>query len=126
MVNQGDIIWLDFDPQSGHEQGGRRPALVVSNEEFNRISDEAMVCPITRRDKGYPFQVRLDARTVTGGVIKCDQLKTLDLHSRNYTFVERLPDDILSEVLDLVRGFLEKDGAPLVVTPPCAVGSPPL
>jgi hypothetical protein len=73
MVKQGDIIWLDFDPQAGHEQRGRRPALIVSNQSFNNFSKLAIVCPITSRDKDHPFHIKLDDRTKTSGVILCDQ-----------------------------------------------------
>lgn len=69
IFEQGDIIYMDFDPQSGHEQKGRRLALVVSNNLFNRISSLTMVCPITHTDRGHPLHVRLDSRTKTDGVI---------------------------------------------------------
>jgi mRNA interferase MazF len=107
MVRQGFLIWLDFDPQIGHEQKGRRPALVVSNETFNIFSKMAIVCPITNTDKDYPFHVRLDGRTKTTGVILSDQVKTVDLSARNYEFIESVPDDILLEVIDIINGFIE-------------------
>ena len=71
IFEQGDIVYLDFDPQSGHEQKGRRPALVISNNLFNRVSSLTMVCPITHTDRGHPFHLRLDERTKTDGVILC-------------------------------------------------------
>ena len=107
MVKQGDIIWLDFDPQIGHEQKGRRPALVVSNETFNRFSNLAIVCPITNTNKEYPFHVKLDERTKTTGVILSDQARTLDIKARNYEFIEKTSDDILFEVIDIIGGFIE-------------------
>ena len=107
MVNQGDIIWLDFDPQAGHEQKGRRPALVVSNETFNNFSNLAIVCPITNTHKNYPFHIKLDNRTKTTGVILCDQARTLDIKARNYELIETVPADILFEVVDIVSGFIE-------------------
>ena len=82
IFEQGDIVYLDFDPQSGHEQKGRRPALVISNNLFNRVSSLTMVCPITHTDRGHPFHLRLDERTRTDGVILCDQARMLDLNSR--------------------------------------------
>ena len=109
MVKQGAIIWLDFDPQIGHEQKGRRPALVVSNETFNRFSNLAVVSPITNTDKSFPFHVKLDERTKTTGVILSDQARTLDIKARNYEFIENVPDDILSEVIDIISGFIEKE-----------------
>jgi mRNA interferase MazF len=107
MVKQGYIIWLDFDPQTGHEQRGRRPALVVSNKTFNNFSNLAIVCPITNTKKGYPFHVKLDERTKTRGVILADQSRTLDINARKYEFIEKIPDDILMEVVDIINGFLE-------------------
>jgi mRNA interferase MazF len=107
MVKQGYIIWLDFDPQIGHEQKGRRPALVESNGTFNNFSCLAIVCPITNKDKEHPFHVKLDGRTKTTGVILSDQARTLDINARNYEFIERIPDDILLEVIDIINGFIE-------------------
>lgn len=104
---QGDIVYLDFDPQAGHEQKDRRPALVISNNLFNRVSSLTMVCPITHTDRGHPFHLRLDERTRTDGVILCDQARMLDLNSRHASFVERAPEDISSEAVDMVIGFLE-------------------
>ena len=72
VFEQGDIVYLDFDPQAGHEQRGRRPALVVSNNLFNRVSSLTMVCPITHTDKGHPFHIRLDDTTKTDGVVLCE------------------------------------------------------
>ncbi|GHV57058.1 mRNA-degrading endonuclease [Spirochaetia bacterium] len=107
MVKQGDIIWLDFYPQAGHEQRGRRPALIVSNESFNNFSKLAIVCPITNRDKDHPFHIKLDNRTKTTGVILCDQVRTLDINARNFEYIEHVTDDILFDVLDIVNGFIE-------------------
>jgi len=109
MVKQGDIIWLDFDPQIGYEQKGRRPALVVSNKTFNNFSKLAIVCPITNTNKDYPFHVKLDERTKTTGVILSDQARTLDINARNYEFIEKVPDDILWDVIDIISGFVEID-----------------
>ncbi len=107
IFEQGDIVYLNFDPQAGHEQRGRRPALVVSNNLFNRVNSMTMVCPITHTDRGSPFQVRLDERTKTDGVVMCDQARMLDLNSRGASFEEKAPADILAEAVDLIIGFLE-------------------
>ena len=107
-AEQCDIIWLDFDPQAGHEQKGRRPALVISNNTLNDfLRNGAMLCPITNTDKGIPIQVKLDERTKTNGVIMCDQAKILDLRQRNAEFIEKAPTDIIFEVADIVSGFVE-------------------
>ena len=107
VFEQGDIVYLDFDPQAGHEQKGRRPALVVSNNLFNRVSSLTMVCPITHTDRNHPFHVRLDERTKTDGVILCDQARMLDLQSRNASFEEKAPEDIVADAVDLIIGFVE-------------------
>ena len=104
---QGDIVYLDFDPQAGHEQKGRRPALVVSNNLFNRVSSLTMVCPITHTDRGHPLHIRLDSRTKTDGVIMCDQARMLDLNSRKASFEEKSPADIVAEAVDMIIGFIE-------------------
>ena len=107
-ANQGDIIWIDFDPQVGHEQKGRRPAIVASNNRFNKFEKvTAMVCPITNTDRNIRIHVKLDSRTKTSGVIMCDQAKILDLQSRNAEFIEKAPDDIIFEVADIISGFVE-------------------
>ena len=107
MVKQGHIIWLDCHPQIGHEQKGRRPALVVSNETFNGFSSLAIVCPITNTNKDHPFHVKLDERTKTKGVVLSDQARTLDIKARNYEIIEKVHDDILLEVIDIINGFIE-------------------
>lgn len=107
IFEQGDIIYLDFDPQSGHEQKGRRPALVVSNNLFNRVSSLTMVCPITHTDRNHPFHVSLDNNTKTNGVIMCDQARMLDLDSRRATFEEKAPLELVAEAVDIIRGFIE-------------------
>jgi mRNA interferase MazF len=109
MVKQGDIIWLNFDPQIGHEQKGRRPALVISNETFNNFSKLTIVCPITNTDKNHPFHVKLNDKTKTKGVVLCDQAMTLDIKARNYEFIEKIPEDILLDVLDIIAGFIERE-----------------
>ena len=104
---QGDIIFLNFDPQVGHEQRGRRPALIVSNNTFNSFTGIAVVCPITNTNREIPIHVTLDDRTKTTGVVMCDQVKSLDIRMRNAEFVEGVPEDILAEVIDIIAGFVE-------------------
>jgi mRNA interferase MazF len=108
QARQGDLIWLDFNPQAGYEQAGRRPALVVSNADANRfLRKRAMVCPITSTDKGIPLQPRLDERTRTEGVILCDQARVLDLQARGAEYIEQVPGDILFEAVDIIYGMIE-------------------
>jgi mRNA interferase MazF len=107
IPQQGDIVYLSFDPQSGHEQKGRRPAIVISNDAFNALSRGALVCPITNTNRGMPLHVPLDDRTKTTGVIMCDQVKALDMQSRNATFVENAPEDLIAEAVDIVIAMIE-------------------
>ena len=106
---QGDIVFLDFNPQSGHEQRGRRPAIVVSNETFCKATGLAFVCPITNTDRRFPLHVRLDERLKTTGLIMCEQMKSLDVFARNISFIEKLPYDILFEVLNITSSFMENE-----------------
>lgn len=104
--NQGDIITMDFNPQQGHEQAGRRPALVISNNTLNHHSSMALVCPITNTNKNHPFHVPLDKRTGTTGVVLCDQAKMLDIQARNGLFKEKCPTDLWQEAKDLIISFM--------------------
>jgi len=105
---QGDIIWLNLDPQSGAEQRGHRPVIVVSNDEFHRrIANLVMICPIATTDRNFPTHIKLDDRTKTSGFIKCEQAKILDYKERNANFIEIAPKDVLEEAKDLVISFIE-------------------
>lgn len=106
--HQGDIIWLDFDPQAGHEQGKRRPALIVSGQDaLALIRPLAMVCPITSTVRGFPTHVSLDSRTSTRGAVLCEQVKALDLSAKRAESIEKAPPDIVKEVLDIIRCLLD-------------------
>lgn len=107
IPEQGDIVFLEFDPQAGHEQKGRRPAFVVSNNTFNRFTKLAIVCPITNTDRGFPLHVPLDERTRTTGVIMCEQVKSLDVSARRVAFAEKAPKDIIKEVVDILIASVE-------------------
>jgi len=111
MVKQGDIIWLDFDPQKGHEQKGRRPALVVSNNSFNKLTGNKMImiCPITNTNKGFPLHIKLDRMSKVTGVVMCEQVKVLDIQSRNYEKFAELPSELLDEVLDIISSISSKE-----------------
>ena len=110
MVEQGDIIWLNFSPQSGHEQSGCRPALVVSNGSFNQLTKKAaMVCPITNTDRNLPFHVKLSEGTQTKGVILCDHAKIADIQARGFEFIEKAPKEIVLEVIALINCFIEAE-----------------
>ncbi len=101
---------LDFTPQAGHEQRGRRPAFVASNHAFHSLTNLALVCPVTGTERSFPLHVRLDHRTKTGGAIMCEQAKSLDLEARRAAFVEKAPRDITAEVIDILIGSVEITG----------------
>lgn len=111
MIKQGDIVWLNFDPQAGNEQKGRRPALIVSNTKFHQITSyrNAMVCPITSTNNGFALNVSLDERTDTSGVIMCHQAKVFDITERQCEYREQLPSDILEEVLVHIEAIISLD-----------------
>lgn len=99
VPDAGDLVWLDFNPQRGREQSGRRPALVLSPATYNAKTSLALVCPVTSRIKGYPFEVPLPpGLPVTGGVL-ADHLKSLDWKERRAEAAGHLPDEVLLEVL---------------------------
>lgn len=89
IPNRGDIIWLDFDPQSGHEQAGVRPALVLSPQEYNAKSTLCIAMPITSKIKGYPFEIPLKSKKIDG-VILSDHIKSLDFKARNAKFCDTI------------------------------------
>ncbi len=99
VPERGDVVKMSFDPQSGHEQAGWRPALVVSPRTYNRASSLALLCPITSRAKGYPFEVSLPDDLAIRGVILTDQIRSLDWRARRAKFVARAPDAVVREVL---------------------------
>ena len=108
MVNQGDIIKVNFNPQKGHEQAGYRPAVVVSNNVFNEKTNLALICPIMNTDNKFPLHIPLDNRTQTTGVILCEHIRALDLNARAYHFIEHLPDDILTQVINILFSEVEQ------------------
>ncbi|MBS9778704.1 MAG: type II toxin-antitoxin system PemK/MazF family toxin [Campylobacteraceae bacterium] len=105
IPKQGDIVTLSFDPQSGHEQKGRRPALIVSNKTFNSHLSFAYACPITSTKRNSPFHVQIQTNKVQG-FIMTEQLKSVDYRSRKIKFVEQSPKDVLEQVLGIVESII--------------------
>ncbi|MGD9909741.1 MAG: type II toxin-antitoxin system PemK/MazF family toxin [Candidatus Izemoplasmatales bacterium] len=105
MVNQGDIVIVDFDPSLGSEQKGKRPGVVVSNDIYHQKTNGfVIVVPITKDQAiKYPLHVDLDSRTNTYGQIMCEQLKTMDTKVRNLMKIEKLPEDILDRVIKIIK-----------------------
>jgi mRNA interferase MazF len=104
---RGDLVWLQFTPQAGHEQAGHRPAVALSPRSYNQKTGLALFCPVTSQIKGYPFEVKLPDGLPVKGVVLCDQVKSLDWSARRARLAARLPaatlDDILAKMLALLR-----------------------
>lgn len=108
VPGRGDLVWLDFDPQAGREQAGRRPAIVLSEMEFNELTGFAVVCPVTSQVKNYPFEVLLPEGLPFAGVVLTDQFKSLDVRKRKVKIVGHasIESDFLKAVLRNVRSIL--------------------
>ncbi len=106
VPKKGDFIVVTFHPQSGHEQKGRRPALVVSNDLFNKHTGFAMVCPITNTDRHFPFHIPISKSTKLTGFIMVEQIKSIDYQSRNAKFIEKAYQNTLYEVLSILDAIV--------------------
>jgi mRNA interferase MazF len=104
--DRGDIIWLDFDPRAGHEQAGRRPALVLTPRLYNQRTGLCLVCPVTSQQKGYPFEVPLPLDSRVSGAILADHIKSVDWSARHATMITRAEDRVVAAVLRRVRALL--------------------
>ncbi len=98
IPEQGDLIWLDFNPQKGHEQRGKRPALVISPKIYNEKTSLCLCLPITSKVKGYPFEVALPKKLLVEGVILSDQIKNLDFIARDAQYICTAPLDVVQKV----------------------------
>lgn len=106
IPNSGDIIWITFNPQAGHEPAGRRPALVLSPSAYNGKVGLAILCPITSQVKGYPFEVLIPDGLKISGAILSDQVKSLDWKARQAEFVCKLSAVTMNEVLQKLNTLL--------------------
>jgi mRNA interferase MazF len=106
IPRKGDFLTLSFDPQAGHEQRGRRPALVISNDLFNQHTGFAIVCPITNTDRGFPFHLSVPRSSSLTGFVMVEQVKSVDYAKRRASFVEQAPVDFVEDVLALVDACL--------------------
>ena len=106
IPKKGDIVVLSFDPQSGHEQKGRRPALVLSNSIFNSKTKMILVCPITKRDNGFSFHLELPKELSTKGYVMIEQTKSLDFNSRRTKFVEKMDDKKLNQIKEVINAII--------------------
>jgi mRNA interferase MazF len=104
---RGDLVWLQFSPQAGHEQRGQRPALVVSPLEYNRRVGLALFCPVTSQVKGYPFEVALPPGGRVSGVVLADQLKSLDWRVRKAARIAAAPQDVMEELFAKILALVQ-------------------
>lgn len=107
VPRRGDLVWLNFSPQAGHEQRGHRPALVLSPRRYNERAGLALLCPITSRVRGYPFEVALPDTLETEGVVLADQVRSLDWRKRRAQRIEPVPSAVVGEVVGKVQALLE-------------------
>ena len=106
VPDAGHVVWLEFSPQAGHEQAGRRPGLVLSPRSYNEKSSVALFCPITSKVKGYPFEVLLPPSMRVSGVVLSDQVRSLDWRARRARFEEQAPAQVVREVKEKLSVLL--------------------
>ncbi|MDD3264893.1 MAG: endoribonuclease MazF [Dehalococcoidales bacterium] len=106
IPERGDVVWITLDPQAGHEQAGRQPAVVLSPRDYNSKVGLAILCPVTGQVKGYPFEVSIPLGLPVAGCILADQVKSLDWRTRNAELIYTLPAEIIAEVLDKLNTLL--------------------
>jgi mRNA interferase MazF len=107
VPDRGDVVWIDFDPQTGHEQAGRRPALVLSPRIYNRPSGLALLCPITNQAKGYPYEIGVPAGLRVTGVILTDQVKNMAWKQRRAVFLCEMPPEVLDDVVEKLLTLID-------------------
>ena len=107
LPDRGDLVWVDFNQQAGHEQSGRRPALVLSPKAYHEKTNYAVVCPITSTVKGYPFETTLPTGLAISGAVLADQVKSIDRKVRNLEIADQAPPDILNDVLSKISALLD-------------------
>ena len=109
IPERGDIVWLNFNPQSGHEQKGKRPAVVISPKKYNEKTGLGLFCPITSKIKNYPFEVSIDNKKING-VVLSDQIKSLDWETRKIEFIIKANRDEVDDIIDKI-GVLLSDSS---------------
>ena len=109
LPNRGDVVWISLNPQAGHEQVGRRPAVVVSPLAYNRKVGLALLCPVTSQIKGYPFEVIIPQGLKLGGAVLSDQVKSLDWRARRAELICTLPRDTIVEVVQKLSTLVSLD-----------------
>jgi mRNA interferase MazF len=107
---RGDLVWIDFDPQSGREQAGRRPALVLTPARYNRLVGLLIACPVTKHAKGYPFESPLPPDLPVRGVVLADHIRSLDWRARQAEFICKTPTELLDHVTAKVQALVGDEG----------------
>ncbi len=107
VPERGDLVWLTFNPQAGHEQAGHRPALVLSPKAYNQATSLALMCPITSKEKGYPFETSLPGGLKVSGVVLADQIKSLDWRARSASKADTAPSAVVDDVLAKLETLLK-------------------
>jgi mRNA interferase MazF len=105
IPSQGDIVTLNFDPQSGHEQKGRRPAIIISNQVFNKHLGLAFACPITNTKRDFPFHIKVSSENITGYII-AEQMKSIDYNARNVKFIEKADEETLNKIIGIIESII--------------------
>ena len=105
VPERGDIVWLNFNPQAGHEQGGKRPAVVISPKEYNEKTGFGIFCPITSKIKNYPFEVKIESKKING-VVLSDQIKSLDWKTREIEFITKETSKTVDDIIDKMSVLL--------------------
>ncbi len=106
---RGDFVWINFNPQSGHEQRGKRPALILSDLSYNEVSGLCLACPVTKQKKGYPFEVEIPSDSDVAGVVLSDHVKSLDWKARDISFICKADDEIIEEVSAKLTRLISKE-----------------
>ena len=106
IPEQGDIVALSFDPQSGHEQKGRRPAMIISNKVFNKHLGLVFACPIINTKRNSPFHIEIDSKNITGFIMG-EQMKSIDYNSRNIKFIEKANQKTMNKILGIIDSIIQ-------------------
>ena len=106
IPEQGDIVALTFDPQSGHEQKGRRSAIIISNKTFNQHLGLAFACPITNTKRDFPFHIKVESKNITGYIMS-EQMKSIDYNARKIKFIEKAKQNTINQVLGIIDSIIQ-------------------
>ncbi len=106
IPEQGDIVALNFNPQSGHEQKGRRPAIIISNKTFNQHLGLAFACPITNTKRDFPFHIKVESDNITGYIMS-EQMKSIDYNARKIKFIEKANQNTINQILGIIDSIIQ-------------------